>query len=192
MRTSQRFSNNTIAYLDSYGEILGEMIQKMTAVLPTDSISGTFIMQMVPHHQAAIAMSRNLLQYTTCIALQEIAQSIIREQTKGIRQMEDALLGCQKSCNSDRELQGYFHNYQQITERMFTKMKQAQPANNINVSFIREMIPHHRGAVAMSRNTLAYPICRELTPILTSIITTQEQGIRQMEQLLRHLEPRGC
>lgn len=40
------------------------MIQGMTDDELDESISHNFIVQMIPHHKAAIEMSQNLLQYT--------------------------------------------------------------------------------------------------------------------------------
>ena len=52
---------------------------------------------------------------------------------------------------------------------------------------MREMIPHHRGAIQMSENALSFPICPELIPILEAIIRSQTQGVQDMERLLRCL-----
>ena len=49
------------------------------------------------------------------------------------------------------------------------------------------MIPHHQGAVEISMTTLQYDISEDLIPVLQSIIKSQEQGIRQMRQILRCL-----
>ena len=59
--------------------------------------------------------------------------------------------------------------------------------NNINADFMREMIPHHQGAIKMSKNVLQYPICPELDSILQAIITSQEKGVLEMRRLLRCL-----
>ena len=75
-------------------EILGTMTLAMTTALETDSVSHNFIVQMIPHHQAAVEMAQNLLQYTTCVPLQELADRIIIEQTRGIETMQDALPDC--------------------------------------------------------------------------------------------------
>ena len=80
-------SNNTKKYLDKFYCILDELIEGMTSAELTDSISDNFIVQMVPHHKAAIEMSENLLQYTTFVPLQNIAEGIISEQTKSIENM---------------------------------------------------------------------------------------------------------
>ena len=68
---------------------------------------------------------------------------------------------------------------------MFSRMNNACRGNDINWNFMREMIPHHEGAIQMSKNALYFPICPELVPILEAIITSQEKGVRQMKCLLR-------
>lgn len=47
------------------------------------------------------------------------------------------------------------------------------------------MIPHHMGAIRMSENALRFPICPELIPILTAIISSQKRGVQEMEKLLQ-------
>ena len=55
-------TNSARNYLKEFYDILDEMIEEMTEVKLTDSISHNFIMQMIPHHMAAIEMSVNILQ----------------------------------------------------------------------------------------------------------------------------------
>lgn len=184
MNKNNQFSLNTTAYLTAFHCILDTMIQKMTEAELTDSISHNFIVQMIPHHRAAIEMSRNLLKYTTDIPLQNIALNIISEQTESIKNMEDILSRCQMQSNRRPELCMYQNRMDQIMQTMFKQMKDARPCNDINISFMREMIPHHRGAIEMSKNTLQYPVCPHLIPILRSIISSQEKGVAQMTELL--------
>jgi len=192
MGTSDCFSGVTIQYLNRFQEILNKMICGMAAARPTESISHTFIVQMIPHHMAAIEMSRNLLLYTTCIPLQNIARNIITAQTQSIRDMERADPACSQSLNTCCDVSAFLRTYQSVTQAMFSRMRGACPDNNINISFMREMIPHHQGAVRMSKNALSFCICPQLHPILQSIITSQEQGIRQMECLLGQIRSDGC
>ncbi len=187
MREQQGLSLVTRKYLCRFDEILDTMIQDMTQAKATESISHNFIVQMIPHHRAAIEMSQNLLQYTTCLPLQEIASRIIQEQTKSIENMEKALCTCERLQNSQRQLCQYEKCLQQILETMFTRMKDACADNNINANFMREMIPHHRGAIQMSENALKQEICPELIPILQRIIVSQREGVREMERLLQRI-----
>lgn len=47
-------------YIDSFHCILDQMIQAMTSAELTDSISHNFIVQMIPHHMAAIENMREI------------------------------------------------------------------------------------------------------------------------------------
>jgi len=186
MGVQNQFSINTMTYLSAFHNILDTMIQGMTSAELTDSISHNFIVQMIPHHRAAIEMSRNLLKYTTDIPLQNIALNIISEQTESIQNMEAVLPRCQMRLNRRPDLCMYQNRMDQIMSIMFTQMDKAQPDNDINISFMREMIPHHKGAIEMSKTTLKYPICPELIPILNAIVTSQEKGVAQMTALLNY------
>lgn len=180
-------SENAKTYLEQFREILQEMEQGMTCPELTDSISHNFIVQMIPHHRAAIEMSQNILRYTTCPALERIAQNIITSQTESIRQMEEALPCCANCCNAEEALCQYHQRFQCITETMFRQMGSARGTNCLNADFMREMIPHHQGAIRMSESAQRFPICPELQPILESIIVSQKRGVREMQRLLRRV-----
>ena len=186
MPCSQPFRDVTQKYLCRFREILENMMTGMTEAEITDSLSHNFIVQMIPHHRAAIEMSQNLLQYTTLLPLQKIAQEIIKEQTESIQHMREMLPCCSRQANSQQDLCLYEKNSRQIAHNMFSQMKNARSCNDINANFIREMIPHHEGAIRLSINALRYPICPELLPVLQSIVKSQERGIRRMKRLLRH------
>lgn len=189
MNTHCQLSLVTTAYLDSFCKILNNMIQEMTSVQLTDSISDNFIRQMIPHHRAAIEMSTNILRYTTNLELQSIALHIISEQTKSIANMQAIQQQCSVVTNSEVEVSHYIKHFRGISETMFYEMGSAQITNGVNANFVREMIPHHKGAVRMSNNALHFNICPMLKPILHVIITSQCEGITQMQQLLPKL---GC
>lgn len=188
MSNSCRLTVAAQNYLSEFYCILDTMIDEMTEVNLTESISHNFIVQMIPHHRAAIEMSHNLLQYTTWKPLRAIASQIITEQTKSIKNMQEILCSCQKEYNTKQEVCLYQRKTNQILETMFYGMERSCSTNQINADFMWEMIPHHMGAVEMSRNALQYDICSDLCPILDAIITSQERGIWQMEQLLRCLK----
>lgn len=185
MNHESALSNNTKDYLEVYYCILDNMIEGMTNVTLTDSISHNFILQMIPHHRAAIQMSENLLKYTTNIPLQDIASGIITAQTQSIASMQKVEPYCSRITNSERDLTLYQRKADQIMRTMFDRMLNARVTNSINADFMHEMIPHHMGAVELSKNALQYNLCVDLIPILDAIISSQERGIRQMQQLLR-------
>ena len=185
MNCRQKISDVTQNYLCCFYKILDKMIEGMINAELSDSLSHNFIVQMIPHHRAAIEMSENLLRVTTFVPLQRIAQNIVSEQTKSIEDMQNVLAHCSQLSNSEQAQCLYDKRYRQITQIMFSRMRDAYSDNNINANFMREMIPHHQGAIRMSKNALQYPICPELDPILQAIIISQEKGVRDMQRLLR-------
>ena len=185
MLTDCKLTSETKNYLTRFYCILEEMIQGMTSAELTGSISSNFIVQMIPHHKAAIEMSKNLLEYSCFPPLKQITSGIITEQTKSIENMKKILCTCREETNSDQDLYLYQRRTDQIMQTMFASMDTAPYTNNINADFMKEMIPHHEGAVEMSENALMFCICPELIPVLEAIITSQKRGIMQMDQLLR-------
>lgn len=179
------FSNVTKAYLEAFRCILEDMIRGMAEAELSNSISHNFIAQMIPHHCAAVEMSQNILKYTTNIQVQEIALQIVAEQTRSIENMRSIQCACGRSCNSRQDICMYQRRINQIMQRMFSEMSGAGAVNNINVNFLREMIPHHRGAIEMAQTALRCNICPELRPILRAIITSQQRGVAEMQQLLQ-------
>lgn len=188
MNQCEVFSINTNRYLSDFENILHNMIRGMESARLNGSISHNFIVQMIPHHMAAIKMSQNLLCYTTFIPLQEIASNIIISQTESIHNMQHILHNCSRFSNSRQEWSCYQENINCIIQNMIHAMKDACPDNDINISFMREMIPHHMGAIQMSHTALEYPICPALVPILDAIIKSQEKGVQEMKCLLSELE----
>ncbi len=157
----------------------------MTCAELTDSISHNFIVQMIPHHEAAIKMSGNLLKYTDWEPLVEIAKNIIGEQTKSIEDLRKILETCSVAPDCRRAVCTYQQGVKAITGEMFSQMCTTPKSCNINLDFLREMLPHHMGAVRMSNNALRYDICPALRPVLNAIITSQTKGIKEMQRLLR-------
>lgn len=171
-------------YLARFRSIRREMICGMTGASLTQSISHNFIVQMIPHHEAAIEMSRNILEYTDLIPLRSIAENIISSQTQSIANMRAIEARCGMLLNSQRELCLYQQCFRRIAQTMFFRMGAACADGQTNADFMREMIPHHEGAIAMSKNALRFSICTSLKPILNAIIVSQSRGVEEMQQLL--------
>ena len=187
MKKMIELSNVTQAYLAEYERILKKMMQRMTYVTITCSISDNFIKQMIPHHVAAVKMSENILRFTTNLDVQCLAQNIIAEQKESIENLEGIQNRCCIVQNSEYEVYEFMCTFKEIAEVMFHEMCSAPISNSINVNFIREMIPHHQGAVRMAQNALRFCICQELIPILQSIINAQCKQIELMLKLLEGL-----
>ena len=188
MKNTCLLSEDSKTYLCCFYQILDEMIQGMTTAGLTQSISHNLIAQMIPHHRAAIRMATNILRFTENSSLRRIAQRIIDQQTQGIGQMEEGLSACTQLTNSQMDLRLYQRRMDLIYREMYAQMGSAPENNRLGSVFMREMIPHHQGAIRMAENALKYDVCTELVPILRSIVTQQRQGVTQMRTLLQRMD----
>lgn len=169
MFRSNQISDTAKRYLCRFYEILDEMTAGMTGAELTDSLSHNFIVQMIPHHRAAIEMSRNLLQYTTFVPLQNIARNIIVEQTESIGNMQAVLDRCGGLSSTEQDLCLYQRRFQRIAQAMFSQMRSACAGNRINADFMREMIPHHEGRSVCRKTRCAFPYARSLCRYLVEL-----------------------
>lgn len=178
---------NARRYLTRFDEILNQMENKMLSQTVTGSITIDFIRCMIPHHQAAIYMSENLLKYTTYKPLQNIANNIIQMQTKGIEQMREIERTVSGFNNTPNDVNMYICKYLEITKNMIDRMRNSPRCININLNFVGEMIPHHEGAISMCKNLLQYRIDPRLKRVADSIIREQSQGVQDLKKVREQL-----
>lgn len=181
----RRLSDNTKEYFDRYYAIVDEMSKLMHEVQISDSISEMFILQMIPHHNGAIQMSENILEYTTDTQVEQLAKDIIEMQSKEINMMQEMLNDAKMTKNCERDVNLYQREFLNILDTMVKKMNNISTTNNLNADFLSGMIPHHEAAINMSKNLLKYDITPKLKALAENIVTTQSAQLQQMITLLR-------
>lgn len=78
-----------------------------------------------------------------------------------------------------------YKEYMQAMDRMHKPMMEAAMIKDADVSFIKDMIPHHQGAIDMAKIELKYGNDPELKTLARNIIKAQKQEIKFMQQWLQ-------
>jgi len=74
--------------------------------------------------------------------------------------------------------------YDEATREMHEAMVMA-PTGDADVDFMRGMLPHHEGAVAMARIVLEHGADAEVRKLAEDIVAAQEREIRLIEDWLK-------
>ena len=189
MANTYLLSDEAKRYLCCYYQILDEMIQGISAAKLTQSISQNTIVQLLPHHRAAVRLCRNLLEASNDGAVRRLAQRIAARQTQVIEQLEAELSNAAQLTSPPMDLRLCQRRTDLIFREMYAQMNAVPEGGQLNVLFLRQMIPQRQGAVRAARTALRYEVSTGLAPILRSVIDTQSREIGQLRTLLNR---KGC
>lgn len=73
------------------GEVMEKMESKMKGMTKTGNADKDFLMMMIPHHESAVSMGEDELSHGKNLELKKMAQKIIEDQSKEIKQFEAML-----------------------------------------------------------------------------------------------------
>ena len=133
-----------------------------------------FLSQMIVHHQAALKMARDARPSLKDAHVKEHAQQIITDQTKEIREMGALLQKDYKAKPSAAQM-----------NRMKADMKAMMSMKpNSDRAFLQMMIPHHQGAIDMSRLALKNSSSPKIKGLANRIIKSQTAEIADFRKML--------
>lgn len=137
-----------------------------------------FIDTMIAHHQGAVDMALLANTRTQRDEMKKLTQGIINEQRSEIADMQawrTKWFGDAKpAINID------FPGMRSGMAGMDTVNLAGLKSNEFDVDFIKQMIPHHEGAIEMAKALKADDNYAELRKLADSIITLQSAEIEQM------------
>lgn len=137
-----------------------------------------FIDTMIAHHQGAVDMAQLANTRTQRDEMKKLAQTIIDEQRREITDMQSwrtKWFGEAKpALNID------FPGMKTGMAGMDTVKLAGLKGNEFDVEFIKQMIPHHEGAIEMAKALKTDDIYAQLGILADSIIKSQSAEIEQM------------
>lgn len=139
-----------------------------------------FLDTMIAHHQAAVVMSKPALEKASRAEVKNLAQNIIRSQTKEIEQMQAWREQWFK--NQPPALNMEATGMKESMQSMDMKKLGSATGNDFDLAFIEMMIPHHQGALLMAKEALDKSQHPELKTLAQTIIMAQETEIDTMQK----------
>lgn len=155
----------------------------------TANIDVDFLANMIPHHQGAILSSKKLLETTTNQTLTELANNIISEQEKEVAEFTGLVKELEGKNISYAEIDtvAIGNDMEAIMNKMMADMSAIEVTADNDIDFLKGMIPHHQGAIDVSKKILEYTKDDKIKEIANRIIAAQEKEISDMNNMLSTL-----
>jgi uncharacterized protein (DUF305 family) len=180
--TPPTVANGAAAYQAASEAAMGKMMSAMS-IPSSGHVDKDFVAQMVPHHQAAIAMAQAELRYGHNPRLLNLAREIIVTEQADIAIMQLPLTSTAPSQTARSNESQYLTASTAAMGKMMSAMD-VPSSGNVDKSFVAQMVPHHQGGIAMAQDELRYGHDQTLTRLAQEIIVIQLQEITALQQAL--------
>jgi uncharacterized protein (DUF305 family) len=147
----------------------------------SQNIDQHFIVQMIPHHEGAIAMAKIALERSKRPEILSLANGIIEAQEKENRDMRSWY---QSWFGSAPPAGGMGMMHMDGMEGDAGVLKSVS-ATEFDREFIQQMIPHHEMAIMMAQMLQASSERPEMKELADNIITSQSREIEMMRGWLK-------
>lgn len=146
-----------------------------------------FIDAMIPHHEGAVVMAKDLAQKTKRPELQKLAKDVIDAQVQEIAQMQQWRKNWYpKAPNTPVAWHAEMNHSMAMSldqmKSMRMDMDLGKADAEYDLRFMQAMVPHHQAAVVMAQDMAQKTKRPELQKLAKEIIASQQTEIDQMQQ----------
>lgn len=163
-----------------------------TSTAPPSDVELTFAREMITHHEQAVRMSADLLERNDADGVvTDLAEFIQRDQQREITAMqawldawedtEPALFEPAPQSDVMTAAVGPDHGMVSHGQEQELTLLGGAPAQ---LSFLRLMIVHHEGAIAMSRALVEHGSNPFVLSVAKHILAEQDREVRAMQQVI--------
>lgn len=153
-----------------------EMSEKMMTAVGAN-IGDNWVRKMIEHHQGAVDMSRIVLQQHPSADAAKMAQNTIDKQTKEIAELRKLL---QPGGSDQQSARVYSPAMMSMHEAMM-----GAKGRDVSETFLRKMLEHHKGAIAMSDVALKNGVSGELRAEVEKTRADQIKESKMVQAMLR-------
>lgn len=162
----------------SFTDIMNKSMQEMKGMQSTGNPDNDFASMMKTHHMAALEMAQVEVAQGKDAELKAMAQKMIDEQQKEIAELNTFLSGHNAHGGGDA-----FHK--EVISQMNSMKMDTDHSGTTDQQFAKMMIPHHQGAIDMSKAYIKSGAHEEnLKTMANKIIADQQKEIKELQAWL--------
>lgn len=159
-------------------DMMNKNMQEMKAMTSSGNPDNDFASMMKTHHMGALEMAQAEVAQGTNAEMKAMAQKMIDEQQKEIAELNTFLSGHQAHGGGDA-----FHK--EVMAQMNNMKMDMSHSGSFDKQFAEMMIPHHQGAIDMSKAYIKSGAHEEkLKTMANKIIADQQKEIGELQAWL--------
>jgi uncharacterized protein (DUF305 family) len=159
--------------------IMQKNMDEMKSMPSSSNPDQDFAKMMKVHHMGAVEMVNLELEKGTDPQMKAMAQKMQEEQQKEIEELN-------KQINEGAAVNGGDAFHKEVTMQMNAMRMGTDHSSSIDKQFAEMMIPHHQGAIDMSKSYLKNGAKNEtLKTMANKIIADQQKEIEELEQWIK-------
>ena len=159
-------------------DMMNKNMQEMKSLQSTGNPDNDFAGMMKIHHMGALEMAQAEVAQGTNAEMKAMAQKMIDAQQKEIAELNAFLSGHQAHEGGDAF-------QKKVTAQMSNIKMDMDHSGSFDKQFVQMMIPHHQGAIDMSKAYLKSGAHEEkLKAMANKIITDQQKEIGELKAWL--------
>ncbi|MGL5078297.1 MAG: DUF305 domain-containing protein [Waterburya sp.] len=149
-----------------------------------------FIDAMIPHHEGAVIMAKNVLEHSQRPELRQLATKIINAQDQEITQMlQWRKLWYPSAPDKPMAWHSQMQHMMAMSSEQINSMRMDVDLGSadaeFDLRFLNAMIPHHEAAVVMAKDLRQKSKRTEMQSLAQNILVSQQAEIEQMKQWRR-------
>lgn len=161
-------------------DLMNMNMQDMKAVQSTGNPDNDFAALMKVHHMGALEMAQAEIANGTNAEMKAMAQKMVDAQQQEIAELNTFLSGHEAHGGGDAF-------YKEVMSQMNSMKMDMDHSGSVDKQFAQMMIPHHQGAIDMSRAYLKAGAHEEkLKTMANKIIADQQKEIAQLQTWLKN------
>lgn len=151
----------------------------------------TYMVGMIMHHKAAIAMAQLEVQRGKHPALKTMAHNIIAAQQHEVSQLTGWLktwygvTPSQAMARAPKAARMQFAEMDRMMAQMMAQLRRVPAGAAFDIAFMQRMVPHHQMAIIESQPAQSFAVHAPLQLTANNIVSSQESEVEQLLSWLK-------
>lgn len=187
IQARERPPEDPVAYRKEQKAILKTLRKDMDKSSDEDDATLDYIEQMLAYYKAGSALAKNVMEHGDNQVIRQAGRSMRKRNAVEVKKMEELRLRLkEQKVEDDLKEAEYLKAFKEALDTMIDDLERVED-ENVDRTFLLQMICYNEGIVKMSKNILNYTPNVEVQEIAQKIIARHTKEMTYLQKLAREI-----